>query len=103
MSSKSAPESLSPNRVIPLEDALSLPATVETPRGEPRGASPRRDNPQSHLEDLKTDKITATDRSGNGEGDPSNETPHGVPRRASLRWQPTGQTAERSGFLQLAL
>src|ERR1700704_4425907 len=57
-------------------------------RGEPRGASPRRQNPHRRLEDLNLEGMRAPARSGNVEYDPSMETPHGVPRGASLQWRP---------------
>ncbi|HSS52739.1 MAG TPA: UvrD-helicase domain-containing protein, partial [Thermoanaerobaculia bacterium] len=79
------------------EVSTPLSANVETPRGEPRGASPRRQGPYGHVEGLKGDedgaKIVrktspevpgAPDRSVNGGGGSfAGDAPRGSPRGVS--------------------
>ena len=70
----------------PAEKSTPLPATVETPRGEPRGASPRRQDPQDHADGLRHDEAgektvpSAPDLSVNGDGDLfAGDAPRGTP------------------------
>src|SRR5258706_16165054 len=63
------PENLAPDRPIPLENALSLPATVETPCGEPRGASPDRENARSEMNPRRQANLVRS-----GQIDPANRS-----------------------------
>jgi len=74
----------------PAEKSTPLPANVETPRGEPRGASPRRQDPQDHADGLRHDEASektvpsAPDLSVNGDGDLfAGDAPRGTPRGVS--------------------
>jgi uncharacterized protein (TIGR00375 family) len=70
----------------PAKKSTPIPATVETPRGEPRGASPRRQDLQADVNGLRGDEANgetvpgAPDRLGIGVGKSSaGDAPRGTP------------------------